>query len=320
MSAPPPVDLLAALLAAAAAAALARLVVPPTARLAPRVRPYAAAARSSLGRGADVGMAVAGSATLSGSVLRRVLDPLIGRLASRLGSLGNAEGEERLLLRLRQAGLLGEVPVERRAQEYRVRQLSGAVTRAGLFGAAALVAGRGAALVLLATGLGAVVGVARVRGHVDRAIEQRRQRMRIELYTVNQLLALHVRVGGGVVQALQRVVDRTSGTVSEELAEALRVHASGRRVGEALQFLAHTTPEPHAARTYTLLAGGAELGSDLADGLRQLSEDIRTQRVEALKRAATRRRAGMLMPIIGILAPVMLLFIISPLPSIVFGV
>jgi len=90
-------------------------------------------------------------------------------------------------------------------------------------------------------------------------------------------------------------------------------------VSEALQFAARVTPEPHAARTYRLLASGAELGADLATGLRLLSEDIRGQRTEALKRAATRRRAAMLVPIIAILAPVMLLFIAAPLPSIIFG-
>jgi hypothetical protein len=133
--------------------------------------------------------------------------------------------------------------------------------------------------------------------------------MRIELYTVNQLLAMHARVGGGVVQAVQRVVDRGNGAVVEELAEVLRMHRSGRRITDALEHAARTTPEPNAARTYKLLANGVEYGADLAEGLRALSEDIRDQRVEAMKRAATKRRAAMLVPIIAVLAPVMLLFI-----------
>ena len=40
---------------------------------------------------------------------------------------------------------------------------------------------------------------------------------------------------------------------------------------------------------------------------------------EDLKKAATRRRAAMLVPIIALLAPVMLLFILAPIPRIVFG-
>jgi tight adherence protein C len=99
----------------------------------------------------------------------------------------------------------------------------------------------------------------------------------------------------------------------------LSVHRSGRRVSEALEHVPRMTAEPYAARTYKLLASGVEYGADLAEGLRALSEDIREQRSEALKRAATKRRATMLVPIIAILAPVMLLFVAAPLPSLVFG-
>jgi hypothetical protein len=50
-----------------------------------------------------------------------------------------------------------------------------------------------------------------------------------------------------------------------------------------------------------------------------LSEDIRDARREQLHKDAVRRRAAMLIPTIGILAPIMLLFIAAPLPSIVLG-
>jgi hypothetical protein len=49
---------------------------------------------------------------------------------------------------------------------------------------------------------------ARCRGvnawRLDRAIRERAERMRLELYTVNQLLAMHVRTGAGPIQAVQR--------------------------------------------------------------------------------------------------------------------
>lgn len=314
-----PAALLAVLASAVVAAGIAGSVVRPTARLGPRLRPYTAAARSALGRGADPAALSEPGPVLSGSVLRRLMDPVVGRLARRLGGVLDRDVDERLGLRLAQAGLLPEVPAARRAQEYRVRQLTRGLVLAGTFGMVALAAGRGAGVVLGAVLLGGVAGVARLRGRVDRAIEVRRGAMRMELYTVNQLLALHVRVGGGVAAAVQHVVDRGSGAVVGELAEVLRSHRSGRRLGEALLGTADTTPEPHAARTYRLLAHGAELGSDLAEGLRLLSEDLRVQRVESLKRAATQRRAAMLVPIIAVLAPVMLLFVAAPLPSIVFG-
>ena len=50
-----------------------------------------------------------------------------------------------------------------------------------------------------------------------------------------------------------------------------------------------------------------------------LSEDIRDARREQLHKDAVRRRAAMLVPTIAVLAPIMLLFIAAPLPSIVLG-
>ena len=46
------------------------------------------------------------------------------------------------------------------------------------------------------------VGGTRERGALERAIEQRRHRMRIEIYTVNQLLALRSRAGGEIGSAV----------------------------------------------------------------------------------------------------------------------
>ena len=71
--------------------------------------------------------------------------------------------------------------------------------------------------------------------------------------------------------------------------------------------------------TRRLFALAAEQGADLGTALRALSDDVRDVRRDELRRAATRRRAAMLIPTIAVLAPIMLLFVIAPLPSIVLG-
>ena len=143
--------------------------------------------------------------------------------------------------------------------------------------------------------------------------------MRIEIYTVNQLLAMHVRVGGGVTQAVQELVNRGAGDVIGELAEATRMHRSGMAASEAFERVARLTPEPYCARTYSLLAAAEERGSDLGDALLALAEDVREGRRESMKQRATKQRAAMLIPTIAILAPVLLVFVAAPLPSIIFG-
>lgn len=308
-----------ALVSGLAVAGLAGLVVRPTPRLAPRVRPYSVAARTALGRGSDLAAAPEATALLSGTALRRMLTPATRRAAGALGRLIDRDSDAVLLQRLRQAGLLTDLPEDGRVQAYRLHVLSATAVWACGLAAVGLVTRLGATPVVLLAVLGLVVGATRWPARVNRAIDERRQRLRIELYTVNQLLALQVRAGSGVVQALQRIVRRGSGAVVEELAEVLALHRGGRSLVDALEQVARTTPEPNAARTYRLLAGGAAYGADLAVGLRTLSDDLRRQRAEALKRAATKRRAAMLVPIIAILAPVMLLFVAAPLPALVLG-
>jgi Flp pilus assembly protein TadB len=296
---------------AVAAMGIAAMAVPPTRRLAPRIRPYTVAARARFGRGADANDLVPGAASSS---VTRMFGPPIVALVHRLGRLLERRTDAALARSLRQAGFADVGP-----DEYRTRM----AVQVLAFGAA----GSGLGVVafhrpVAAVGLGVcgvVFGASRGRGRLERAIADRRERIRLELYTVNQLLAMHVRTGAGPVQATQRIVDRGQGVVVEELGDVLAAMRNGVAEPDAFRRAADVTPEPAAARTYKLFAAGAERGVDLADGLRALSEDLRDARREEIRQTATKRRAAMLVPTIAVLAPVMLLFIAAPLPSIVFG-
>ncbi len=305
---------LASILAGVTAAAAAGLIVRPTPRLAARVRPYTLIPRSRLGRSADIPDLAGEEAWLSSGAFRRLFGPPVLALAGWLGGLLDARSDQGLRLMLRQAGYRDLSP-----EEYRVRQLGAAALGAAAGVTAGLLVVGSAAVVLVLGVLGFVVGATRWRGRLDRGTALRRERLRVELYTVNQLLAMHIKTGGGPIQATQRIVARGSGVVVEELAEVLRMIAGGTSPREAFARAAALTAEPQAARTYELLAAGTERGVDVAAALLAFSEDIRDDRREDLKKAATRRRAAMLVPIIALLAPVMLLFILAPIPRIVFG-
>ena len=305
---------LASILAGVTAAAAAGLIARPPPRLASRVRPYTLIPRSRLGRSADIPDLAGEEAWLSGGTFRRLFGPPVLALAGWLGGLLDARSDQGLRLMLRQAGYRDLSP-----EEYRVRQLGAAALGAAAGVTAGLLVVGSAAVVLVLGVLGFIVGATRWRGRLDRGTALRRERLRVELYTVNQLLAMHIKTGGGPIQATQRIVARGSGVVVEELAEVLRMIAGGTSPREAFARAAALTAEPQAARTYELLAAGTERGVDVAAALLAFSEDIRDDRREDLKKAATRRRAAMLVPIIALLAPVMLLFILAPIPRIVFG-
>ncbi len=292
--------------------AVAGLVARPTKRLAPRVRPYALVARAAHGLAPDVVVA-ADARTPTGGSLTRLFGPPVRAVLGRLSHRVEQRGDEYLARLLQQADLAETV------EEYRVRQLAqgfvvcvAAVVAVGFVTRAPFVA-------LIAGLAGFIVGVSRARRRVERAVETRAARIRQELYTVNHLLAMHMRTGAGPLQAVQRVVERGRGAVVDELGEVLNAARSGVPEVEAFRAAAAKTPEPSAARTYEMIAGGVERGADLAASLLALSGDMRDARREQMHKDAVRRRAAMLIPTIAILAPIMLLFIAAPLPSIVLG-
>jgi Flp pilus assembly protein TadB len=300
---------------AMAGAGAAALVVRPAARLAPRVRPYIVTARNrARGVGDLRSLTPRPPGTATGGPVGWLLGPMARSATERLGRLVDRRDDDVVELALRQAGFARVTPADYRAR-VAARTLAFGATGAG-FG---VVVVRSPAATLGLALCGVIFGAARARGRIDRARRERTEQMRLELYTVNQLLAMHVRTGAGPIQAVQRLVDHGSGAVIDELAEILAAVRRGTAERTAFRRAAELTPEPAAARTYRLFAAGAERGVDLAGGLRALSEDLRDARRDEIRTSATKRRAAMLVPTIAVLAPVMLLFIAAPLPSIVFG-
>jgi tight adherence protein C len=308
------VDLLAAVAVGAGLAGIASACVPPARRLAPRVRPYAVVARTALGHAPEPAPDNSGGPFATTATLPRLFGPVVRAAFRRTSRVIESRGDEHLAELLRQGGEATVSP-----DDYRVRQLTAAGVGALLAGTATALTLRTPIVALVAAVAGFLYGATRVRRRLERAIAARAARICLELYTVNHLLAMHVRTGAGAMQAVQRVVDRGRGAVVEELADVLTWTRSGMGEPEAFRRVAELTPEPSAARTYQLLAAGVERGVDLGGGLLALSADIRDARREQLHKDAVRRRAAMLVPTIAILAPIMLLFIAAPLPSIVLG-
>lgn len=302
-----PLAILAAACTGLAVGLAMRWAVPPPRRLRGRVDPYLSPTLSGLN--APSGKGVVGS--VFGPIARDVAD-VLGRMLDR-GGAGVT------LLKLRQVGWYRGQSESDMIASHRMAQLRAVMVGVGLALALGQALGAGAGLRLTLAGLGLVVGATRTRARLDRAIESRRELMRIEIYTINQLLAMRVRAGGGVIQAVKATVDRGTGEVVSELAEALRLHRSGWRGPDAFRRIAELTPEPFCSRTYRLLASAEERGADLAGALLSLSEDVRETRRESIKRTATKRRAAMLVPTIAILAPVLILFVAAPLPYLITG-
>jgi Flp pilus assembly protein TadB len=300
----PAVTVAAALTTSVAIGAVLVVVLPPPKRLRSRINPYLNHHASLRARGGD-------------GLLGSVFGPIISDIAHRLGSLVDRAGNAATVVRLRQAGWFRGAEETEMINRYRLTQLRSTAAGVAIGFVMTRFIDTTPAVTVVLVALGVVVGVTRTRGRLDRAIEERRETMRIEIYTVNQLLAMRVRAGGGVIQAVKVTTQRGRGEVVSELEEALRLHRAGWPAADSFRRIAELSPEPFCARTYRLLAAAEERGADLASALLALSEDVRESRRESIKRSATRRRAAMLVPTIAILAPVLLLFVAAPLPYLI---
>lgn len=307
--------LLASLLTAVTVVGVLLWFHPVPRRLSRRVRPYTGrSGQMEVGSGEGL---PAGS--IAGSPIMRLFGPIALGMAHAVGRVADRMGEEQLTLRLRQARLYSGVEDRDRVASYRLAVLGTAATFAGMGAGIAVILRQSTVVVLAASLAFGVVGATRVRGRLERTLEQRRSTMKIEISTINQLLAIRVRSGSGIIHAVGEIAERGSGEVVGELRTALRMHRSGMSGPEVFRRLAEVTPESHCARTYKLLASSEEMGVDLASGLRALADDARQARREEMRRSATKKRSAMLVPTIAILAPVMLLFVAAPLPQLILG-
>jgi tight adherence protein C len=180
-------------------------------------------------------------------------------------------------------------------------------------------------LLRLSTTLAIVVAVAasgagaiRWRAKLDGLLDDRRTLMRAEAHTVCQMLAVWLRTGDTPSGALDRLVQRTTGVVPGELAEAAAQIRSGAPPVEVLERLAVQTAEPSAARLYRLYGATWASGGD-PTALLALSDSLRASRRDAVARTMARRRVAMSLPLVAVIAPILILFIAAALPSIVFG-
>ena len=175
----------------------------------------------------------------------------------------------------------------------------------GAVGALAVDPSRIASLALV----GSMAGLLVSRAIRSTAHERRSARMAQELPTVTDTIALHVLAGESVATALDCFTRASTGVTSEEL-EAVR--RSDRPLDEALRIAARATAHPEASRLYDLLGHAHRTGGGLADALTALAADYRAGLTRDLTAEGGRRALTTYGPILALMVPVTLLFLMYP--------
>ena len=301
-------SLLAACCAAGAVGSASYQIIRPRRSIARRVAPYTAVARSHLG----VEVESVPEPLVSGEVIRRVLGPLGTVVTARVSKVLGLTDRTAIDLKLRQAGQ----PMS--PEQYRRRHLQYAIGSpivCALFGWAL----GSTLLVVLFIVAGAFAGARRMPDRLRNLTRDRRARIRSDLPTIAWMLTPRIRNRMTVVVAVTDLVTYGSGPVIDDLARALGLIGNGFSQSGAFEQIAKESSEPAAARFYNVLAGATAGAIDLVPALLEMARELRLQRREEVERSSARRQMAMIIPDLAFMAPVLLMFLVAPIPRLLFG-
>lgn len=282
---------------------VARLRVIRKPQLAARVLPYVRDL-PPVGRTPTL-RAVSGSPAVAAA---GVFGPLLRSMADTVERvLGGATSVRR---RLQRAGLQTTV------HEFRVEQVVWGLVAFGIAAAWGLVRALqdpgGMLLSAVVCAIALVSGVLARDTWLTQQVRSRERRILAEFPTIAELLALAVAAGESPVGALDRVVRRSGGELSADLAGVLADVRTGEPVGAAFDKLAATTGLPLVARFAQGIAVAVERGTPLADVLHAQAADVREAGRRELIETAARREVVMMVPVVFLVLPVTVLFAFWP--------
>lgn len=218
-------------------------------------------------------------------------------IAQAVDPLLPARGRERLLTRLRLAGLDYAVsPAQVLAHRIAVGGLG------ALF--AALVADAWRLPVLACALIGALGGALLAWSWFnDRARARRRQLLK-QLPFVLDLVTLCVEAGLNLNGALQQAVAKgPAGPLRDELQRVLRDVRAGKSRAEALRRFAERIDEPAIASLVSAIIQAENMGMSLGPVLRAQGEQRRSERFARAEKAAMEAPVKMLLPLIAFIFP-----------------
>ncbi|MGB0100873.1 MAG: type II secretion system F family protein [Nocardioides sp.] len=206
--------------------------------------------------------------------------------------------------------------LDRTVHEFRVEQVVWGVLAFAVAAAVGvlrmLTAPSSAALWLVVCAFAFGAGVLARDSWLTSQVRARERRILAEFPTVAELLALSVAAGEGPVAALDRVVRRSGGELSTDLARVLADIRTGEPVGAAFDRMAAATGLPLVARFAQGVAVAVERGTPLADVLHAQAADVREAGRRELIETAARKEVFMMVPVVFLVLPVTVLFAFWP--------
>ena len=211
---------------------------------------------------------------------------------------------------------LERADIDKSVHEFRVEQVLWGLSSFGVAAAYGLVralAGAGGSMSsLLLCVVALALGVIARDHHLSSQVRNRERRIIAEFPAVAELLALAVAAGESPVAALDRVVHRSGGELSRDLAKVLASVRTGEPVGAAFDRWSSVTGLPLVARFAQGIAVAVERGTPLADVLHAQAADVREAGRRELIEIAARKEIFMMVPVVFQVLPVTVFFAFWP--------
>ena len=145
-----------------------------------------------------------------------------------------------------------------------------------------------------------------------RSRRRRLRRLGYELPAIADLLGLYVLSGESVLGAMRRVCAEASGVAAVELSEIVDSVDAGSALVEAVHDAAGRSAHPDGARLYEFLAQAHRSGARLVDALEIFAADRRSAIGREMTEEGARRALVGYGPILGLMIPTTLAFLIYP--------
>jgi len=300
--------LLAALCTAGAVGSAAWVLIRPRRAPLRRIAPYTEVARSRLG----VPVESVPHPVFAGEAVRRLLGPLATTATAWISRVFRVTDTATLELRLRQAGVAMTV------EQYRRRHLQWAIATPIGAGAIGILLGS-TPLALLLVALGLFAGARRMPDQLRSATRRRASRARSDLPTIAGLLSPRVQNTKSLAVAVAGLVNEGSGPIVDDLGRAMHATGTGVSLAHAFELIAREAVDPAAARFYRFLATATTGSINLPKALLEQADELRNQRREEVERAAAARQVSMVIPTLVLMVPVAIIFLLAPIPRMLFG-
>ncbi len=248
-------------------------------------------------------------AALDEPLLRRLLGPSMHRIQESLLRRTPQGTRAALRARLREAG----DPVEPGAF-LALRFYAGlaALALVGLMFAPKLLSGEGGFSALALGGVAAYTGSMVPSFWLGRLITRRKAEIRKSLPEVIDLLCVSVEAGLGLEGAIQKVAERYTGPLAQELGYCLNEMNLGKTREEAWRNLSQRVNLPDLSIVVSAIVQAERLGASLNSVLRVQAEDLRQRRRQRAEEQARQVPIKLLFPLVFFIFPALFVVILGP--------